>query len=62
MNFINYLETISGVSIYPMISLMIFFIFFIALGIYVIKMPKGYIDEVRNIPINGTENNKSVNH
>ncbi|UKJ05922.1 CcoQ/FixQ family Cbb3-type cytochrome c oxidase assembly chaperone [Solitalea lacus] len=57
MKFINYLESISGVSVYPMISLMVFFIFFIALGIYVLKAPKQYFDEVSNIPLEGNENN-----
>ena len=31
MKFINYLEGIAGVGIFPMISLLIFFVFFIVL-------------------------------
>ncbi|AFD06478.1 Cbb3-type cytochrome oxidase component FixQ [Solitalea canadensis] len=57
MKFINYLESISGVGVYPMISFMIFFIFFIGLGVYVFKTPKRYIDEVSNIPLDGTDIN-----
>jgi hypothetical protein len=51
MKFINYLKTIAGVEVYPMISLFIFFIFFIALGVYVIKANKEHINEMKNIPL-----------
>jgi cytochrome c oxidase cbb3-type subunit IV len=52
MKFINYLESITGVGIYPFTSLMIFFIFFAIVGIYVIKGRKEYFEYLRNIPIN----------
>ena len=52
MKFINYLESITGIGIYPMASLMIFFIFFALVGIYVIKGRKEYFDHLKNIPNN----------
>ncbi len=50
MKFINYLESIAGVSVYPFISLMIFFIFFLLLGIKVYLMDKKSIDDISNLP------------
>ena len=46
------LENIDGVSIYPIISLLIFFIFFTALFWWVITAKKAHIKEVSNIPLN----------
>jgi cytochrome c oxidase cbb3-type subunit 3 len=51
MKFINYLESISGVSIYPLISLIMFFVFFAAVAFYVIKADKKYIERAKNIPL-----------
>ena len=45
------LENIDGVAIYPMISLLIFFIFFIVLFWWVFTAKKDYIKEVSNIPL-----------
>ncbi len=52
MKFINYLESITGIGIYPMASLLIFFGFFAIVGIYVIKGRKEYFEYLSNIPIN----------
>jgi cbb3-type cytochrome oxidase subunit 3 len=51
MKFINYLDTIAGVSIYPLVSLIMFFVFFAAVAFYVIKADKKYIDRAKNIPL-----------
>jgi cbb3-type cytochrome oxidase subunit 3 len=45
------LENIDGVQIYPMISLLIFFIFFIALFWWVFTAKKEHISEVSRIPL-----------
>ena len=47
----GYMENIEGVSIYPMISLLIFFIFFLVLGFWVFTASKEYIDEVSDLPL-----------
>jgi len=51
MKFINYLESITGVGIYPLISLLIFFFFFVAVTVYVIRANKFYINRLKNIPL-----------
>jgi len=55
MKFINYLESITGVGIYPLASLMIFFTFFVIVGVYVVKGRKEYFEYLRNIPINSKD-------
>jgi len=45
------LENIDGVAVYPMISLLIFFIFFVALFGWVITAKKEHIKQVSNIPL-----------
>ncbi len=45
------LEQIDGVAIYPIISLLIFFIFFVALFWWVISAKKEHIKQVSNIPL-----------
>jgi cytochrome c oxidase cbb3-type subunit 3 len=55
MKFINYLESIAGIGIYPLISLLIFFLFFVALVYYVKKFNKEHIAELENIPLETEE-------
>lgn len=50
------LESINGVEIYPIISLLIFFIFFAALFFWVISAKKAYIKEVSNLPLDTNQN------
>tara|TARA_B110000037_G_C16715268_1_gene340709 strand:+ start:57 stop:269 length:213 start_codon:yes stop_codon:yes gene_type:complete len=54
----NYLETIDGVATYPMISLAIFFLFFVALFAWVFTASKTYINQVSALPFeeDGLEN------
>lgn len=52
MKFINYLSTIAGIEVYPLISLMIFFLFFVVLFIYVVTTKKERIAELEAIPLN----------
>ena len=59
MKFRNYLETIAGVGIYPLISLLIFFVFFVGLLIYVWSLDKRKLDKMRNIPLNDGIANKT---
>jgi len=46
------LENIDGIQIYPMISLLIFFIFFVVLFCWVATANKAHIEEVSNLPLN----------
>jgi cytochrome c oxidase cbb3-type subunit 4 len=49
--FRRYAETIAGVNVYPKISLIIFFLFFIALLWFALTADKKYIQEQANIPL-----------
>lgn len=51
MKFIHYLEKISGVSIYPLTSLLIFFVFFIVLLWFVMGTKKEYLREIEQLPL-----------
>jgi hypothetical protein len=51
----KYAETIDGVNIYPMISLVIFFLFFVVLLYYVKKMDKSKAKEISTIPLDREE-------
>lgn len=50
----HHMETIAGIEIYPLVSFLIFFVFFIGLFTYVALMRKQHIEELENIPL--TEN------
>lgn len=53
------LENIDGVAIYPMISLLIFFVFFVVLFWWVFTAKKAHIEEVSNIPLNDNVMNEN---
>lgn len=55
----KHMETIDGVEIYPILSLLIFFIFFSFMLWHVIKAKKEYIDSVSNLPLDN-ENNEEL--
>jgi len=47
----HHLDTIQGVEIYPIISLVLFFLVFTTMLLIVLKMPKSNIDELSNLPL-----------
>ncbi|MBP7470814.1 MAG: cbb3-type cytochrome c oxidase subunit 3 [Flavobacterium sp.] len=49
------METIAGVAVYPILSLLIFFAFFVGLGIWVFSYKKEKIDEMSQIPLNDNQ-------
>lgn len=51
------LENIDDIQIYPMISLLIFFIFFVGLFWWVATANKAHIEEVSNLPLNDNTTN-----
>jgi len=53
----NHMDSISGIEIYPIISLLIFFIFFVALFYWVVTAKKDYITTVSNLPLDHKNNN-----
>ena len=46
------METIAGVAMYPILSLLIFFLFFVGLALWVFSYKKEKIDELSQIPLN----------
>ncbi len=50
----GHMET-SGIEIYPLISFLLFFTFFLVVIVYVMKRDKKVIDELSNLPL---EDNK----
>jgi hypothetical protein len=56
------LEGIDGVEIYPLISLVIFFIVFITMFLIVLKFPKSSMDEISQLPLDKENNNKEISN
>jgi hypothetical protein len=54
------LESIQNVDIWPVISLVIFFIFFVGILIKVALIDKKFVKKVEDMPLDdGTDNNQS---
>ena len=47
----QYAEKIEGIEIYPLISQLIFVAFFVLVLVYVAKMKKSSIDEMKQMPL-----------
>lgn len=47
----QYADKIEGIEIYPIISLLIFVTFFVAVLVYVRKMKQSSIDEMKQLPL-----------
>ena len=47
----KHMETINDVEVYPIISLLIFFVFFVLLFWWVATARKEYIENARNLPL-----------
>jgi hypothetical protein len=56
----SHMETITGVEIYPLISLVIFFTFFVILFWWVFTAKKEYINTVSQIPLNYNYKNEKL--
>lgn len=57
----NVLESISGIEIYPLISLLIFFVFFVITIIWLFKVDKSYLEKMSNLPLEETDYNYNDN-
>ncbi|WP_142684484.1 CcoQ/FixQ family Cbb3-type cytochrome c oxidase assembly chaperone [Chitinophaga polysaccharea] len=57
MKFINYLESISGISVYPMASLLLFTAFFVAASLWALKADKKMVDHISRIPLENDDAN-----
>jgi len=55
-------DGMNGIEIYPIISLVLFFIVFITMFIIVMNISKKRIDEVSNLPLEDDTISKDNNH
>lgn len=51
MKFSSYLEQIAGVSIYPIVSLVLFVAFFTGVMIWIYSIDKKEIEHMENLPL-----------
>lgn len=49
------LRSIDNIEIYPIISLIIFFLFFVSMFIWVIKTPKEHVKHMESLPFDDQE-------
>ncbi len=56
----NLLQSIEGVEIYPLISLIVFIIFFVVILVWMFKIDKNYIKEMEQLPLD-SNNNRNLN-
>ncbi|GGF16960.1 CcoQ/FixQ family Cbb3-type cytochrome c oxidase assembly chaperone [Flavobacterium limi] len=54
------METIAGIEIYPILSLMIFFLFFVGLGFWVFSYTKDKIQQMSEIPLDDSIISKDI--
>ncbi|KAF0140726.1 MAG: cbb3-type cytochrome c oxidase subunit 3 [Ignavibacteriales bacterium] len=55
----EYFKSMQGDSIVPIISLVVFFALFIASTVWVIRLKKGYINHMENLPLDSNSENKN---
>ena len=55
----EHLSSIDGVSIYPIISLILFFLVFAFTIIWVVKLDKKYINRMGNLPLDSNSENEN---
>ncbi len=51
MKFSTYLVKIAGITVYPLVSLLLFVAFFAMVFIYAMKIDKKEVDHMKNIPL-----------
>lgn len=56
----HHMETIAGIEVFPLISLIIFFLFFVGLFIYVARTDKKSINEISRIPLDTNADNNEL--
>jgi len=59
---IHTMEQIAGVEIFPIISLLLFFIFFMIVGYMVLTADKNYIKEMKKLPLDKNNDLNDENH
>jgi cytochrome c oxidase cbb3-type subunit 4 len=52
------LRSIDNIEIYPILSLLIFLLFFVGMFIWVVKTPKEHIDHMESLPFDENDLNR----
>jgi cbb3-type cytochrome oxidase subunit 3 len=47
----HHLDTISGIELYPMLSFVVFFLFFITMLLWLVKVSRRHIDHMSALPL-----------
>ncbi len=55
----EHISRIDGIAIYPIISLIVFSILFIATIVWIIKLDKKYLTRMENLPLDSNFDNNS---
>ena len=55
------LQSIDGVSVYPLISLIVFMLFFTVIIVWMFRVDKNYIKKMANLPLEKDEENNFNN-
>ncbi|NNG26954.1 MAG: cbb3-type cytochrome c oxidase subunit 3 [Ignavibacteriaceae bacterium] len=50
------LQSIEGVEIYPLISLIVFVVFFVVILVWMLRIDKNYIKEMGQLPLDSNSN------
>lgn len=58
----NTLESISGISIYPVFSFVLFFVFFFGMLVWVYRRNQAYIQQHGDLPLHDSQTLKPEHH
>jgi len=58
--FSNYLSSIEGISIFPIISLLIFLTAFIFMIVWIFRVDTSYVKQMENLPLDGEDENRKL--
>ena len=59
--FKHYFEQIHNIEIWPIISLIIFFVFFTSMMIWIYFLDKSYIDKMKSLPFENEQDETETN-
>lgn len=62
MKFSSYLESITGVGIFPLLSLLMFVIFFTVITLWALRAEKNMIDTMKQLPLDSEDNQTADNN
>ena len=53
----HFLEDVAGIGVFPTVSFIIFFLFFIGVTWHVVRLPKVFVNEMAALPTDDSESN-----